>query len=450
MIISKKEALTKYGLITYFSLFPILLFNTFWGWVFNAGKVAAWDGTGHYGIVQLYEKNIFPDVFGWNYNFFEGMAFPNYYPPFFYWLVALLSKFVDFDLAFKIVLILPLLIIPGLIWYVAWNVSEKNIFSASLSIVGLLVLLIDPRSNGSENFPSGLDYHSTYVIGLYSQPLGFIFILFWYNLFRNADKSKTRFILATVCQSLAVLSNVFSVFLVGLIALSILTTDLFEYFKEKDLIEKKLHSKRFLCHVHSILISVGLTAFWIVPLLTTYKYVVTLPFQTLPMTDFLVIWYLVATIGSVYWLTQGKREAFYYTGFCLLLAFLIFVIPFASITWIPFQTHRVWSSFNFLLAVPFGIGMVFIFKCIFQYPFTKFEKIKNLLQKTAPFALTIWLIFFAAVGYLYTTIPIARLYARFIAAASFYSYISPAEPLPKPRIQNLKERDLGGLSEDGV
>lgn len=446
----KNEALKKYGLIAYFSFFPALLLNSFWGWMFTSGKSHAWDGTGHYGIAQVYRKTIFPDVFGWMPNYFEGMAFPNYYPPLFYWLVALLTQIMPFDTAFKILITVPMLLIPGLIWLLAWKVNGKNLYAASLSVVGLIVLLIDPRSNGSENFPSGLDYHSTYIIGLYSQPLGFVLLLGWYILFRKTDHSKARFLGASLCLSLAVLANVFTVFLVALITAAVLVVDLIKYFKEKDLKNRGELARRFKSHIGSLLLSAGLTAFWIIPLLSTYKYVVTLPFEVLPMSDFLFIWYGISAIGCIYWLSTRKADAFYYCTFCILLALLIFIFPSSSLPFLPIQGHRIWSSFNFLLAIPFGIGLVFIIKCLFLYPFLKFEKIKKRLLAAAPVALAIWIILFSAAGYLYTTVPVARLYTRYIKATSFYPFISPDESLPKPRQERPGERDLGGLSEKGV
>lgn len=69
----------------------------------------AWDGSGHYGIAQIYAQSIFPDTFGWTNAHLGGMPFPHFYPRLFFWCVAFLVRthLFSFMTAFKLIVILP-------------------------------------------------------------------------------------------------------------------------------------------------------------------------------------------------------------------------------------------------------------------------------------------------------------------------------------------------------
>src|SRR6266849_3729393 len=88
---------------------PLLFASELWLKVFNGTIARAWDGSGHFALAQLYDRTIFPDVFGWTHAYFGGMPFPNFYPPLFYWLVALLhhTHLFSFSTSFKIMIMLP-------------------------------------------------------------------------------------------------------------------------------------------------------------------------------------------------------------------------------------------------------------------------------------------------------------------------------------------------------
>ena len=72
------------------TLFPVARVPKLWLIVWLSERPRAWDGTGHYGVAQIYNRVIFPDTFGWTHAYFGGMPLSNFYPPLFYWLVALL------------------------------------------------------------------------------------------------------------------------------------------------------------------------------------------------------------------------------------------------------------------------------------------------------------------------------------------------------------------------
>ena len=76
------------GVILYLTLLPIVLCHYLLFDMWQSGVPRAWDGTGHYGIAQIYSQSIFPDTFGWTNAHLGGMPFPNFYPPLFFWCVA--------------------------------------------------------------------------------------------------------------------------------------------------------------------------------------------------------------------------------------------------------------------------------------------------------------------------------------------------------------------------
>ena len=90
--------------------------------------------------------SIFPDTFGWTNAYFAGMPLPNFYPPLFFWIVSFLhhTHLFSFAAAFKLVIALPLLLMPLAFWCVAYRLSGKNqgiafgaaIASATLYSVG--------------------------------------------------------------------------------------------------------------------------------------------------------------------------------------------------------------------------------------------------------------------------------------------------------------------------
>ena len=107
---------------------PVLLSWKLWAAVWAGGQSRGWDGTGHYAIGLLYSDLTFPDSFGWTNDYFGGMPFPNFYPPTFYWCVALLQRthLFSFATAFKLVLMLPVLLMPLAVWWLGWHLSNKS------------------------------------------------------------------------------------------------------------------------------------------------------------------------------------------------------------------------------------------------------------------------------------------------------------------------------------
>ena len=173
------------------TLLPALLTIELYEKLCTCAEARAWDGTGHYALAQIYDQTLFPETFGWTHAYFGGMPFPNFYPPAFYWCVALLhhTGLFSFDAAFKLVLMLPVLLLPAAIWLLALKSSGGNRLVATCAALALIPLLVDHRLL----HPVGLGSAGTFLIGLYTQPLGFVLLIAWYAVYAHKRPRPWRF-----------------------------------------------------------------------------------------------------------------------------------------------------------------------------------------------------------------------------------------------------------------
>ena len=175
--LARKVGASLWSLYPLFILcaFPIIRVPKLWLMLWLGERPRAWDGTGHYGIAQVYDQTIFPDTFGWTHAYFGGMPYPNFYPPLFYWCVAFLhhTHLLSFGAAFKLLLALSVLLLPAALWVLSWAVFDRDRNIATAAAFAALPLLIDYRFY----HPVGINNASTFLIGLYTQPLGFLLLI---------------------------------------------------------------------------------------------------------------------------------------------------------------------------------------------------------------------------------------------------------------------------------
>jgi hypothetical protein len=354
---------------------PILITNDHWLRVWKGGLPRAWDGTGHYAVAQIYANEIFPDTFGWIDNFFAGMSFPNFYPPLFYWLIALLSKIGIFSFltSFKIIVCLPLILMPLAFWFLAWRISERSRAIATFSALASVWLLIDYRFT-SAAFPLGLDYFSTFHIGLYAQPLGFILLLAWLFVYQDENPDSRKIGVAALLLALVILANFFCAMTACVFIFAHLVNDFSKFiFKGNSFSEFR---RKIFVRLSVPILAVCLSAFWLVPMLNQSKYFVTRP---TPVSIFpsKVMWlfYALAFFGCVVWLKKREAEKFYVIA-CVCLGIFIFLAPLISPSWFPFQTNRFLANFNFLLCLPVAFFLDFVLENTSQAFFS--------MQKPAP------------------------------------------------------------------
>jgi hypothetical protein len=340
----------------------VALTSFIWLEVVRGVASRAIDGSGHYAAAQIYDREIFPDTFGWTNGYFAGMPLPNFYPPLFFWTVSFLhhTHLFSFATAFKLLIGLPLLLMPVVFWCVAYRLSGKDrgiaiataIASATLYSVGEI---FQPNT--------GLDMSSTLLDGFYTQPLGFVLLLCWMLFYLSPRQTTMRFAASAVLLTLTVLTNFFNAITAIVFIGSVLLWDIVTWIRSSDPAERRGLRNNFLLHFLSPWLTVALSAFWLVPMLSSYEYLVTRPLIR-PLSSLVTrplwLWYFLAATGALIWLRRQKGVLGPYLLACLvLLVGAVFAGSFAPV-WFPLQVFRFFSTINFLLCVPVGISLAYL------------------------------------------------------------------------------------------
>lgn len=351
--------LTQVAIVT---LLPVAVNTKLWIIVWRGLRPRAWDGTGHYGLAQVYSQTIFPETFGWAGGYFAGMPFPNFYPPLFYWCVALLdhTRLFSFETAFKLVVALPVLFLPACVWLLTRQVSDNDTVAAIAAALAVIPLMIDFRFH-----LIGLSYHSTFLIGLYTQPLGFVLLALWYTAYLKEGQSRRRIALSSLLLALTVLANFFNAITTAIFIAATLADDLVKCMRARGQSEKRRSGAALISHMVSPVIAFCLTLFWTAPVIIDYDYFVTRPYIVTPtemISPAVCGWYALAALGVVCWLKRPTRGMWPFLAACGVLASAITFAALVSPRWFPLQAPRFLSTLNFLLAAPVGHLAAFVYK----------------------------------------------------------------------------------------
>lgn len=338
---------------------PLILYGDVWIYAFRAGKPVSWDGSGQYTVASIYNKSIFPDTFGWTDVFFNGMPCPNFYPPLFYWGVAFLTHvhLASFDTVFKAASLIPSAILPALVFWLTWTLSDRRLLPSTLSGLWCALVLVEPRFTGSLVFATGIDYFSSIAVGTFTQPLGVAFLLVWLALYLSTTCIRRRFVLSVIALTCAILSNVFVALTAAfVIVATVLVNFAFVYPKTQRLFgtnnyEGRAQRKAIVAHIAGPILSLALTAFWLAPLISSYTFFVTssAPFSPSPLP--VIVFRLLALFGAWEWVRSGsaKRVAFSLSW----LGMLLYVHLGALLTpsWFPLQANRLSGNIAIMTSV---------------------------------------------------------------------------------------------------
>ncbi len=349
-------------ILTLITLFPVALTSYVWLEVIHGVVSRAIDGSGHFAAAQIYDQWIFPSTFGWTNAYFAGMSLPNFYPPLFFWLVSLLhhSGLVSFATAFKLVVSVPLILMPFAFWFVTYVHSGKNrsvAFGAAIASATIYSLgeAIQPNN--------GLDMSSTLLDGFYTQPLGFVIMLSWILVYLLPRQRMWTFAVAALLLALTVLANFFNAITAIIFIATVLVWDIARLVRASSLEYRRQQQKNFLLHLLSPWLALALCAFWIVPMLSSYEYLVTRPLVrplASLMTTPLWSWYFLAATGVLIWLRRHPGRLGPYITVCLVLFLGLFFAGTLAPAWFPLQVFRFFSTFNFLLCVPVGVSLAYL------------------------------------------------------------------------------------------
>ncbi len=407
------------GVIVYLTLLPIILCHYLLLDMWQSGVPRAWDGTGHYGIAQIYAQSIFPDTFGWTNAHLGGMPFPNFYPPLFFWCVALLAKtqLFSFVTAFKLMVTLPLLLIPAALWFLGWSLSKGSYRIAFWTALVSTYPLTSPRFGGHVRWASGLDYFSTLSIGMYTQPLGFVFLLVWYGVYVEAHRRPVRFVLASVLLALAVLANYLNVIIASVIIAATLLFDLIRLLRKQPGDDAL---RILLAHALSAMLAAALTLFWVVPMLNAYDYFVTRPFPLVVVTKGMVVWFVIAAIGIICWLRLRTAATYPHITTCLVLAAtLLFTASFAP-RWLPLQANRLSPVLYFFLAVPVAYAVTAFLTVLKNLVFGRVPRVRPIAERARPYALALFLLLLVSLYFYASQLPRVKIFNEYQSRLSFY------------------------------
>lgn len=220
--------------------------------------VGGFDAFNHLVVAQYYAENIFPKTWGWVPLWYGGMPFPQFYPPLFYFLLALLSKILPFSFVtiFKTVTLSLYLIVPALV-----SGFARRLISKEAGIISGLISVLFITDYGVRSF-WGASSYAMFNSGLETQFLGFAFLLPWLYFMVTAEKNKHAIYIAQVLLFFLFLSNAHVVPVAGALFFALM------------LVRANRHNalKYFLSGFVPLLAA----SFWYIPMLAQYKYLVSI------------------------------------------------------------------------------------------------------------------------------------------------------------------------------
>ena len=258
-------------------LFKALFFND---------VMPGWDGEAHLAIGKLYAEHIFPSTWGWINQWYTGMPFPQFYPPLFYFLVALVSKilfFLSYDIVFRLFVFTSLIATPCLIAFLAYRLTHKRITTILAGLIAVILL-----SFCGPDLNIGVGVGGTINTGLLANSLAFNFFVLWLVHFFQQHWTRKNYVWGVLFLTGIFLTNVhlivpalifFFIRYVAAVAPGLFKADW-----------KNILRTTFVAYVPYGLIALGLAAFWVVPMLSRYDYFST---TTLNVEQDVIFYYFI-------------------------------------------------------------------------------------------------------------------------------------------------------------
>ncbi len=269
--------------------------------VFESALPGGWDGVAHYGVAHLYAQRIFPAVSGWMPEYFAGMPFPNFYPPVFYFVVALGTKLgLSTEGAFWTVQTLASAAVPLLSYECGRRLGGARVAGlvAGALAVGFL-------ANNSPVRGLGITLHATFDAGLSTQLLAHVFTLAFYATFLEADRGRVPAVLSAVFLALVPLTNVHVVWVAAFLFVCLAVARLIQA------PSWKARARVLGLHFGIGVLALLLSAVWVVPMLLRLKYVPTQALDVPPPGAFVLSFlrlgvYLVFGTLAAFMLRNGR------------------------------------------------------------------------------------------------------------------------------------------------
>jgi len=256
-LFSNKKFYLNLSIIITFVIIYIMLFYCFPPTlIFKNTTTNGGDTGAHNYIAKFFIDNLLPKfrMTGWDMGWFAGMPMLTFYFPLPFFLIALLSKIVGYNIAFKLITVLGSLILPLTIYYGSKLFRFKYPYPQLAAIGSLAFLYMKSFKIYGGNFLGTFAGEFSYSISF-----GLIF-LFIATLYRGAEKEKYDwlFVLNGIILCCIVLTH-----LITLIAVLIIVPSLL-------LIFRNFKSIRYIAAV--LVLGFFLSAFWSLPFVLLIKF----------------------------------------------------------------------------------------------------------------------------------------------------------------------------------
>jgi len=295
---------------------------------FRLDQFQFWDAAGHYFAAWFERQYFFPNFSGWNPFFFAGYPQDTFYPPLYHYVITSLSFVFGLSLAFKLVTIASVLLLPISIHYLARKFKFSPQESSAITVLAMVPIAGLSLANGGTLF-------SLFIVGLGSHALALPAYLFYFGkLKEQTDKIKNKeiqqisplnFILLSLLAIAMVLLNFVVAFAAAITALV--------------LILSSFCRSIFYFAIKHVLIIFFVCAFFLIPLIA-YSGSIEDPGTILSMGFFLTIpLFLIILLGGAAALSD-KDKRFDSTYFTLLAVFAVALFMDFGQIGLPMHAYR--------------------------------------------------------------------------------------------------------------
>jgi len=356
----KKININKVTTVIVFAIIYLAICVVFRPWlIFSLTTTAGGDtGTHHYGIKFMLD-NLLPKfrVTGWSNGWYAGMPIMQFYFPFPYLLVAILSKIIPYNIAFKIITVLGAFILPACTYWMVKLFRFKYPYPLLGALGGALFLFIDSYSIYGGNFLSILAGEFGYSL---SFALGFLLIGTMHLALERGAKFNWLFVLNCFILMAVALSHVLTTICLLLMIPWLLLEN------------RKVRNLGYMISVFGL--GFFLTAFWTVPFALKLKYTPNMGWENLKNFKILAPAQLIpavmlAAIGIIIYIIiisrrDDKRNIMLTVSYLLLT--LAFFIPSGGRIWnarlLPYIYIIDLLLAGYSLYLLFGMLMIFLRK----------------------------------------------------------------------------------------
>ncbi len=311
-------------------------------------------------VGQYYADHIFPSTWGWTTKWYAGMPFPQFYPPLFFFVMAIIYKilpFFSYITLFKIIVTILQLAIPGLlVFFVANRIKDKwSLWLTGIFSVFLLCSYFPIMGN------SGVNIGATLNTGMVTQLLSFIMLILWLHFFLKIEHDVKSRYFAGFFLFLTFLSNAHNDIVVLIIFTTIYLLSVFYSIKETAHLRQKviLLGRNFSIYFLTGLLPLAATAFWSTPLYYTYTYFTSVsPYELPTFWQFMTIMGLFPFLAIITFLVslQVKKKTVTQLSLVIIVGICFMYIPtLLGETGLPIHVNRWFAVISFLFPVVTGL-----------------------------------------------------------------------------------------------